>query len=501
MLRSIVVGSILAASVVVGINSSSSAAQEDTCPVIVERALQTTDSACGGIGRNQACYGNFRVEAQPHEGVQTPILQTVGDVASLNDIRRLDLTGMDTVSGAWGVALLRIQASLPDTLPGQNVTMLIFGDVQFENPESSPPEVMVTATGNINVRSRPTTQAENVIASLASGQNVMAVGRNADASWLRVRLDAEQYGWVFANLVTGEGFDTLLVAAEEDSQTGSGLQAFYFSAGIGDSPCMEAPDSGILVQTPAGFEQINFALNGVEISMGSTVYFYLQSDDANQPQLGIDVYEGSAQVTAQTESVYVPAGASTSVTLTEDLREPAAPPQPPAPLAPSEAINTFISAEQTVIIEAVTPAAPLSEEEIAAFQSATVYIPGSQGWVDTGLVVEAGQIISISASGSANQCGAPNPNCTGNPDIDRMVGPDGNSAYEQCAGQFGPCLITGLYGALVARVGDGSPVLVGSGATFTADVSGTVYLGFNDHRYDDNTGGYSAVITVRPAGE
>lgn len=501
MLRRLLIGSIFAISVGIGIDSSSLAAQQAACPLIVEQALQTTDTACGGIGRNQACYGNFRVEAQAHEGVETPILQSVGDVASLNDIRRLDLTGMDTISGAWGVALLRIQASLPDTLPGQNVTMLIFGDVQFENPETSPPEVMVTATGNINVRSHPTTDAQNVIASLASDQSVMAVGRNSDASWLRVRLDADQYGWVIANLVTGERFDTLLVATEEGSHTGSGLQAFYFSAGIGDSPCMEAPNSGILVQTPAGIREVSFALNGVEISMGSTVYFYLRSDDDNQPQLGIDVYEGSAQITAQAQSVFVPAGASTSVTLTEDRREPAAPPQPPAPLAPSEAIDTFISAEQTTIIEAVTPAAPLSEEEIAAFQSATVHIPAAQGWVDTGLIVEAGQIISISASGSANQCGAPNPNCTGNPDIDRMIGPDGNSAFEQCAGQFGPCLITGPYGALVAKVGDGSPVLVGSGATFTADVSGTLYLGFNDHRYDDNTGGYSAVITVQPAGE
>ena len=40
---------------------------------------------------------------------------------------------MNASTGAWGVALMRIQANLPDTLPGQNVTMLIFGDVQIQN--------------------------------------------------------------------------------------------------------------------------------------------------------------------------------------------------------------------------------------------------------------------------------------------------------------------------------------------------------------------------------
>jgi hypothetical protein len=36
----------------------------------------------------------------------------------------------------WGIAVLKAQANLPATLPGQNVTFLLFGDVTLDNPTS-----------------------------------------------------------------------------------------------------------------------------------------------------------------------------------------------------------------------------------------------------------------------------------------------------------------------------------------------------------------------------
>jgi pimeloyl-ACP methyl ester carboxylesterase len=49
------------------------------------------------------------------------------------------------------------------------------------------------------------------------------------------------------------------------------MQAFTFRAGLGDAPCAQAPESGILIQTPEGAGQVTLNFNGVEIVLGSTV--------------------------------------------------------------------------------------------------------------------------------------------------------------------------------------------------------------------------------------
>ena len=60
--------------------------------------------------------------------------------------------------GEWGVSLMQLQANLPDTLPGQNVTVLLFGDVTLQPAlASNEIEVRVAATNGVNVRGGPST--------------------------------------------------------------------------------------------------------------------------------------------------------------------------------------------------------------------------------------------------------------------------------------------------------------------------------------------------------
>ncbi|MEL6525658.1 MAG: hypothetical protein AAFQ07_08105, partial [Chloroflexota bacterium] len=55
-----------------------------------------------------------------------------GDTAAVDDIENLTLSPFESSLTEWGVAVLVLQADLPDTLPGQNVTMLLFGDVDLQ---------------------------------------------------------------------------------------------------------------------------------------------------------------------------------------------------------------------------------------------------------------------------------------------------------------------------------------------------------------------------------
>jgi hypothetical protein len=115
---------------------STVAAQAD-CPTIVQHALETASSACEATGRNQACYGNITLSAVPRSGASNFVFEKAGDVVNVADVESLTLTSLDAATEQWGVALLKIQANIPDTLPGQNVTMLLFGDVQIEDSTAS----------------------------------------------------------------------------------------------------------------------------------------------------------------------------------------------------------------------------------------------------------------------------------------------------------------------------------------------------------------------------
>ncbi|MGJ3240083.1 MAG: hypothetical protein ACFE0Q_15355 [Anaerolineae bacterium] len=105
---------------------------QDECPAEVDEAVLALNELCFEVGRNQACYGNGEIVAIPQ--TDAIINFTVpGDTAPIADIDTLSLSPYETDLSDWGVALLVVQANLPDTLPGQNVTMLLFGDVALSN--------------------------------------------------------------------------------------------------------------------------------------------------------------------------------------------------------------------------------------------------------------------------------------------------------------------------------------------------------------------------------
>lgn len=123
------------------------AAQGD-CSDAAKQALQRAAQVCGNTGRNQACLGNAVAAAAPKPGASV-LFQLPGDTVNLADLASLKLSSYGA-DGTWGIALLRVQANLPDTAPGQNVTMILFGDTQITNaapPGSAPMQAFYLRTG------------------------------------------------------------------------------------------------------------------------------------------------------------------------------------------------------------------------------------------------------------------------------------------------------------------------------------------------------------------
>ncbi len=246
---------------------------DDVCPAIVMAAIAATDVGCQATGRNEVCYGYSQVSATPRADVAGFTFAATGDIAPVDLVQTLQAAALDPERETWGVALMRLQANLPDALPGQNVTFVMFGDVTLDSAVAQQPAlatVEVTATGGINLRGGPST-GHAVVGALSAGQVVTADGRLADNTWLRIRHpESGDSAWVFASLVTPSGAVDTLAVTDSNLEAGYGpMQAFYFRTGLGDAPCAAAPDSGILFQTPGGEAMVFLNVNGLELMVGS----------------------------------------------------------------------------------------------------------------------------------------------------------------------------------------------------------------------------------------
>ena len=124
----------LLAAIIFGVATPAAAALDSAmCQSVVTQALQVIQDKCSNISRNSACYGNNQIQASFADSDAPPTFQTLGDVVALKQITGLVTSPYDETDSTWGLALLKVQANLPDTMPGQNVTFLVYGDTTVQN--------------------------------------------------------------------------------------------------------------------------------------------------------------------------------------------------------------------------------------------------------------------------------------------------------------------------------------------------------------------------------
>lgn len=103
------------------------------CDQIVSAITARVDAACSTLGRNQACYGSRQVTAQFVNDSPLSRFESSGDIVNLSELSRISASPFDTLTQDWGIALIKAQANLPDTLPGQNVLIMLMGDTEVLN--------------------------------------------------------------------------------------------------------------------------------------------------------------------------------------------------------------------------------------------------------------------------------------------------------------------------------------------------------------------------------
>lgn len=253
---------------------------QSSCPALVEEALSAVDLNCEGLDRNSACYGYGVVTASFVSEVPDDYFVEPADTSELRELQSISTSVLDIDEDLWGVAVLDVQANLPNTIPGQSVIFVLIGDTEVQN-EVAPDEafqpsegIAVIASSGANIRSGAGLNF-NVIGGAAAGDELMADGLSEDGEWLRVAYD-NRVAWVSrAVLVEDPAIDNLPMLT---SNLRTPMQSFRLRTGIGSPDCEEAPDDLLLVQGPDGFE-IDLTVNGAEIRIGSTIAMrYIEVD-------------------------------------------------------------------------------------------------------------------------------------------------------------------------------------------------------------------------------
>jgi hypothetical protein len=113
-----------------------------------------------------------------------------------------------------------------------------------------------------------------------------------------------------------------------------------------------------------------------------------------------------------------------------------------------------------------------------------VRVDPTQRWTDTGLVVTQGDRVFFDAEGRLQLSeGGADP-----------ATPSGATSGRQASGAPLP---RATAGALIARIGNSAPLLIGDKRTIArAPVSGRLYLGVNDDHLADNSGEYRVSVTI-----
>jgi hypothetical protein len=111
----------------------------------------------------------------------------------------------------------------------------------------------------------------------------------------------------------------------------------------------------------------------------------------------------------------------------------------------------------------------------------SITVNASAGWVDTGRTVRRGQRVTFEPSGEIHFGQGPEQVADAN-------GKQGDPSQPTLP------LPSAAVGALIGRIGNGAPFLIGAQGAATMPANGRLFLGINDRELSDNSGAFSVVI-------
>ncbi len=102
-----------------------------SCEALIRQAIQYAD-VCTQMGSNQVCYANDVIEAEL-DSESTTRFEFRGDIVPVDQLQAVFAHPLNLEAQEWGIAIFKLQATLPRTMPGQNVSLMVLGDTHLDN--------------------------------------------------------------------------------------------------------------------------------------------------------------------------------------------------------------------------------------------------------------------------------------------------------------------------------------------------------------------------------
>ena len=222
----------------VSLTATAFAQKNTNCQALIEKAMQASDSFCSQIDSNKACYGNSTINADLEPGT-TQKFSARGDIVDVDKVRRLSASPIKLDSNEWGIAILKVIANLPRSLPGQTVTMIVFGNTTLDNESGNLESFYFTSElGQIVCEKAP---EDGIMISVPNGGGVRFKVNGAELTLTGdATIKAVKNGTMEVSLFEGSG---CIVSDGQEQCFGAGQQVKVQLGGENGSESVGAPSA------------------------------------------------------------------------------------------------------------------------------------------------------------------------------------------------------------------------------------------------------------------
>jgi hypothetical protein len=173
-----------------------------SCPDLAEQALLLSYNSCRDLGRGQVCYGHPDIRAELVPGAGVPF-EKAGDAVALNMLSKLTASPISLARGEWGIGVLKVGANIPNSLPDQTVTLLIFGSSVENNSGDMQTFHFSGSPGSGSCQNVP---FDGILVQMADGTGISFRANGADITLMGIGLmEAQPDDKMTISMLSGAG--------------------------------------------------------------------------------------------------------------------------------------------------------------------------------------------------------------------------------------------------------------------------------------------------------
>jgi hypothetical protein len=213
-----------------------------SCQLLIQKAMEASDEYCSSIDSNKACYGNNTLKADLLPG-STEQFAERGDVVGVEKLQRIVASPLKPDSSEWGIAVLKVLANLPRSLPGQTITMVVFGNTTLDNPNGNLESFFFSSElGQIQCDKAP---RDGIMVTVPDGEGVTFIINGAELTLTGdASITAQKYGKMEVNLYEGTG---RIVSNGQEEYFGAGQQVSVPLAGENGTESVGVPSEPVSI--------------------------------------------------------------------------------------------------------------------------------------------------------------------------------------------------------------------------------------------------------------